>query len=158
MCDSPNVEKVFSLTPTPPGNNFLKPDQLDDPEPCYPLDVHHCGDCFHVQLGHVVDPKILYQNNYSYVSGTSPQFVAHLREYAAAMVGRFGLKPGDLVSDIGSHDGTCLRSFKQLRMSVVGVDPAVQIARRATEAGIETVGDFFSLALAKGLRERYGPV
>ena len=157
MCDGANLEKVFGLTPTPPGNSFLKPDQLDRPEACYPLDVHFCNSCFHVQLGHVVDPKILYQNNYSYVSGTSPIFVKHLQDYAAAMVGRFGLKPGRLVADIGSNDGTCLRFFKQLGMNVIGIDPAVQIAQRASNSGIETIGQFFSLSLAQDLRKTHGP-
>jgi hypothetical protein len=42
-------------------------------------------------------------------------------------------------------------------MKVVGVDPAVNIAQAATQAGIETVGNFFSYSLAQELREKYGP-
>lgn len=157
MCDGSDLLRVMSLTPTPPGNNFLRKDELGRPEPCYPLDLNLCSNCNHVQLGHVVDPKILYQNNYPYVSATSAQFVKHLQEYATAMVERFVLKPGDLVSDIGSNDGTCLRFFKQHGMNVIGVDPAVPIAQAATKAGIETVGDFFSYSLARELKQKYGP-
>ena len=43
-------------------------------------------------------------------------------------------------------------------MKVVGVDPAKEIAKKATETGIETVADFFGYDLAIGLRERYGAV
>lgn len=156
MCDGDHLEKVMELTPTPPGNNFLKKEEIDKAEPCYPLDLYFCNDCHHVQLGHVVDPTILYQNNYPYVSGTSAQFVRHLEEYADAMVERFALQPDSLVVDIGSNDGTCLRPFKRLGMKVLGVDPAVQIAQAATEAGIETIGQFFSLDLARQLKEKYG--
>src|SRR3989338_10458087 len=92
MCDGSDLLRVMSLTPTPPGNNFLRKDELGRPEPCYPLDLNLCSNCNHVQLGHVVDPKILYQNNYPYVSATSAQFVKHLQEYATAMVERFVLK------------------------------------------------------------------
>ncbi len=71
MCDGASLERVMELTPTPPGNNFLKEQKSSIEEVCYPLELYHCKDCYHVQLGHVVDPKILYQNNYSYVSATS---------------------------------------------------------------------------------------
>jgi len=147
----------MALTPTPPGNNFLKESELGIPEPTYPLDLYFCRDCHHVQLGHVVDPIILYQNSYSYVSATSPKFVEHLRAYAQDMVRRFALRPGTLVADIGSNDGTCLSFFAAAGMQVLGIDPATEIAERATASGIETIGDFFSHELAVRLRQRYGP-
>jgi hypothetical protein len=157
MCDHSNLVRVMSLTPTPPGNRLLAREELGQPHPRYPLELYFCGECHHVQLGHVVDPKILYQNHYFYVSATSAQFVQHLKDYAAQMVKRFALPAGALVADIGSNDGTCLRFFKDQGMSVLGVDPAIEIARAATENGIETVPAFFSVALAKELCKKYGP-
>ena len=156
MCGEESLTKVMSLTPTPPGNDFLTKDELGRDEPVYPLDLYFCETCHHVQLGHVVDPKILYQKNYSYVSATSAHFVNHLKEYTLEMVDRFGLQSGDLVADIGSNDGTCLSFFKEQGMSVVGVDPATDIAQRATANGVETVADFFGYDLAVTLREKYG--
>jgi SAM-dependent methyltransferase len=157
MCGGTDLQRVMALTATPPGNDFLAEHELSRPEPAYPLDLYFCRACHHLQLGHVVDPRILYQKDYTYVSGTSPVFVDHLRRYAADMIERFALKPGSLVADIGSNDGTCLRFFQEGGMRVVGIDPATEIARRATEAGIETVADFFSEDLAFRLREQYGP-
>jgi len=156
MCGEESLTKVVSLTPTPPGNDFLTQEELGREEPVYPLDLYFCEACHHVQLGHVVDPQILYQKNYSYVSATSAHFVNHLKNYAVEMVDRFRLQSGDLVADIGSNDGTCLSFFKEQGMSVVGVDPAIDIAERATENGIETVADFFGYDLAVELREKYG--
>jgi len=157
MCDELTLVKVMELTPTPPGNALRKQEELALPEVTYPLDLCFCTRCHHVQLGHVVDPRILYQNDYLYVSGTSSHFVKHLEAYAADMVARFGLTPGMLVSDIGSNDGTCLRFFKEQGLTVLGVDPATQIAEAATKAGIETVSAFFSVALAQELRAKHGP-
>ena len=156
MCDSKSLVKGVSLTPTPPGNDFLSKSELGRDEPTYPLDLYFCENCYHVQLGHVVDPKILYQKNYSYVSATSAHFVNHLALYAEDMIKRFKLQPGDLVADIGSNDGTCLSFFKKRGMDVLGVDPATEIAGRATENGIETVVDFFGYELALELRKKYG--
>ena len=69
---------------------------------------------------------------------------------------RFDLKPGALVADIGSNDGTCLRAFREHGLRIVGVDPATEIAQRANESGVETVNAFFSRAVAERLREQYG--
>ncbi|CAK8711773.1 SAM-dependent methyltransferase [Candidatus Electronema halotolerans] len=157
MCAESALRKVMELTPTPPGNNFLTKEEIGQEEPVYPLELYFCEHCHHVQLGHVVDPKVLYQKNYSYVSSTSAYFVRHLRNYADEMVKHFDLEPGMLVADIGSNDGTCLQFFQKAGMKVVGVDPALEIAGRATESGIETVGDFFSCELARRLRDKYGP-
>ncbi|MCK9403243.1 MAG: class I SAM-dependent methyltransferase [Chitinophagaceae bacterium] len=158
MCGGRELERVMTLTSTPPGNNFLKKEEIGNEEVSYPLDLYFCNNCYHIQLGHVVDPKILYQNSYSYLTGTSAYFVKHLRDYAADMARRFELKPGMFVADIGSNDGTCLRGFQELGMNVLGVDPATEIAQNATNAGIETIADFFSYNLSVKLKEKYGPV
>lgn len=157
MCLGRSLRKVLALTPTPPGNRFVAADELDKPETVYPLELYFCPDCHHLQLGHVVSPQILYQNSYSYVSSTAAEFVRHLQAYAAEMVGLFALAPGSLVVDIGSNDGTCLRFFAQAGMKVLGVDPAKEIAERATTSGIPTVPDFFSHELAVRLRGVHGP-
>jgi len=156
MCLSTDIQKVMALTPTPIGNNFLEKENIGEEEPVYPLDLYFCNRCHHLQLGHVVDPCVLYQNDYSYVSATSSHFVNHLREYADYMLKRFDLQPDTLVVDIGSNDGTCLRFFQDKQMRVLGVDPAENIASKACSAGIETIADFFSLELAKRLKETHG--
>jgi len=156
MCASNCLKYTMSLSPTPPGNDFLSKDELGRDEQIYPLDLYFCEDCYHVQLGHVVDSQILYQKNYTYVSATSSKFVDHLKVYAEDMIRRFSLKSGDLVIDIGSNDGTCLSFFKANKMRVLGIDPATEIAQKATEMGVETIADFFSYDLAKRLHKKYG--
>ena len=41
-------------------------------------------------------------------------------------------------------------------MRVLGVDPAQEIAQQASASGIETIADFFTAALAKTIKARYG--
>src|SRR5258706_7526448 len=138
ICESGELELLFSLGSTPPANALVLPENLSQPESFYPLDVHMCSDCAHVQLLDVVDPAILFRD-YLYVSGTSPAFVQHFRQYAAEVTRRLSLKAGDFVVDIGSNDGTLLQCFKEVGLKVLGVDPAVEIARQATLRGIETI-------------------
>ncbi|MDA1089163.1 MAG: class I SAM-dependent methyltransferase [Proteobacteria bacterium] len=148
LCGGDDLALVLKLTPTPPANAFVDAEHLNAEQACFPLDVFFCGTCFHVQLLDVVDPGLLFEN-YVYVSGTSPSFVKHFDEYAAAVLDRFGSAKGSLVVDIGSNDGTLLSAFQSRGMAVLGVDPARDIAARATDAGIETIADFFSAGLAE---------
>jgi len=156
LCNGKALQRVIELSPTPPGNDFVKATERDVPQAFYPLEVYFCNDCAHVQLGHVVDPEILYRRNYSYVSATSAVFVDHLRQYAAHMQTEFELAPGCLIVDIGSNDGTALRFFKEAGFRVVGVDPATEIAQLARDRGIETVCDFFDSGHASKWRNEYG--
>jgi SAM-dependent methyltransferase len=157
LCDGKALQRVIELSPTPPGNDFVTSEERDTPQASYPLEVYFCNDCAHVQLGHVVDPEILYRRNYSYVSATSAVFVDHLREYAEHMQNEFDLTPGSLVVDIGSNDGTALSFFKEAGFRVVGVDPATEIAQLARNRGIETVCEFFGSDHAGKWRDEYGP-
>jgi SAM-dependent methyltransferase len=122
----------------------------------YPLGLSFCEVCKHVQLTHVVDPVILYQQHYSYVSGTSAVFVKHLEEYADQITSDYRLPKGALVIDIGSNDGTALRFFKAKGFRTLGIDPATEVAETARQSGIETINDFFNADLAARYADRYG--
>ena len=156
LCGGGALDLVLSLAPTPPANAFVAQKDLHARQDAFPLDLHLCRDCGHLQLLDVVDPDLLFRH-YVYVSGTSPVFLAHLRAYAEDAVARYGLKPGDLVVEVGSNDGSLLRFFREKGMRVLGVDPAQEIARAANQAGVETLEAFFEPELAARIREERGP-
>ena len=58
MCNNDSLVKAISLTPTPPGNDFLTYEELGRGEPVYPLELYFCNECYDIQLGHVVNPNI----------------------------------------------------------------------------------------------------
>lgn len=153
LCGSIELERVVELTPTPPANAFTA---RPEPQTAYPLELMLCGGCSHLQLHHIVDPQVLFRD-YVYAAGTSPVFVAHFKRYAEEAIARFGLKAGDLVVDVGSNDGTLLRFFQSSGLRVLGIDPAREIARRATEAGIPTMPEFLDVAMAQKIRREHGP-
>lgn len=150
LCGGSDLELVLALTPTPPANAFVPVSRLSDVQQTFPLDVFFCGDCGHVQLLDIIDPDILF-SDYVYVSGTSPVFVDHFRRYVEDILGEYGPRPGNLVLDIGSNDGTLLSFFKRAGMNVFGVDPAKKIAEEASRNGIETMVGFFDQAIADEL-------
>src|SRR5439155_12156560 len=87
---------------------------------------------------------------------TSPSFVAHFRSFATHVVERFALREGSLVIDVGSNDGILLRPFQEKGMRVLGIDPAENLAKLATEDGIETLPRFFNREVAQEVAVRYG--
>lgn len=156
LCGSEDLAMVLSMPATPPANAFVPAKQVGQSQESFPLDTWLCHGCGHLQLLDVVDPALLFED-YVYVSGTSPTFVQHFAEYAGFVIDECGLKTGDRVLDIGSNDGTLLRHFQNRGMRVLGIDPARDIAARATDDGIETWPEFFSTDVARRVLEEKGP-
>ena len=156
LCGGRDLRQVMSLGATPLANEFVGAAGRGQPQDRFPLDVHLCAGCGHAQLLDVVDPEVLFRH-YVYVSSTSPVFVEHFRRYAEAMLQLTRMPPGSRVVEIGSNDGALLRAFKDAGTQVQGIDPARRIAEDATRAGIPTLPEFFTPAVATRLREQGGP-
>lgn len=154
-CQSARLELVLDLGRTALANRFLRPEQLGDPEPTYPLRVNLCGDCGLLQLDEEVPRELLFKD-YLYASGTSSLVQRHARWLGAFLGRRYSLSNQDLVMEAASNDGTVLKEFRWQGMPVLGIEPAENIAAGAIERGIPTVVDFFDDRLARVLREQHG--
>ena len=86
----------------------------------------------------------------------SSVFVAHAKEYATTIVTRLDLKPKDWVLEIGSNDGYLLKHFIELGVDVLGIEPAENVAKIATNSGVPSVSEFFGVDLASSLIEKRG--
>ncbi len=155
VCKYTKFQKVLSFGPTALANAFLNKNTIDQPELFYPLDVYLCLQCNFLQLGHIVDPKILFKD-YLYASSTSSVFVNHFKKFAEAISQKYLKSKNELIIDIGSNDGILLIPFKELGYRVLGIEPASTVAKIARKKGIETVEKFFSVALAKTIVKTKG--
>ena len=155
LCSSKNLELVVALAPVPLAEKYTLPGEPDDCE-SFPLDLYMCRDCGHVQLLDVIDSDRLW-DDYTYHSGQTKGIIEHFEEVAEQTIRRYQPPAGSLVIDIGSNDGSLLRPFKQRGYRVLGIDPAREIARKATESGIETLPELMTEDLARSIREKYGP-
>lgn len=142
LCGDVDLELVLALNPTPLANAFVDKTKVSTVDPLFPIDVHQCNGCSHVQLLDIIEPNTLFAD-YVYASGTVPVLVEHFRQYAEEVMTRYDPSPGGLVIDIGSNDGTLLSFFQEHGMAVLGVDPAINIAEQASRDGIETIVGFF---------------
>ncbi len=156
LCNSPAVNLVLKLTPTPPVDAFVPKEKLNVKQEVFPLDLFLCRDCGHAQILDVVNPQLLF-GNYIYVTSSSPGLVEHFRKYTDEVLKFVNPKPNSLVVEIGSNDGTLLNFFKQKGLQVLGIDPAREIASEATQQGLTTIPDFFTSKVGEKVREQYGP-
>ena len=58
--------------------------------------------------------------------------------------------------EIGSNDGVLLKPLATLGIGILGVEPASNVAKVAQGAGIETLNDFFTSAVATKILEEKG--
>ena len=155
LCESNNIELILKLARTPVGDFFISAGHLGEIQETVPLDLLLCTDCGNVQLRNVVNPEVVY-GEYTYVSSISLELPGHFRKYAEDVLKRVNPPQGSLVVELGSNEGALLNFFKNKGMRVIGIDPSREIARKATEAGIETLPSFFSAELAKKIKNEHG--
>lgn len=156
LCHAKDLEIVLKLGATPPGDHYLQKSELSATQDAYPNDMVLCKQCGQVQLHHVVDPKILY-GRYTYNTTVSLGLIDHFRSLVKFMKTAANPSQGSLIVDIGSNDGSVLKLFKEEGLRVLGIDPATDVAKKATANGIETWAAFFSPDVAEKIKAAHGP-
>ena len=149
-CGNTDLKDILSLGKTPLANRLLTPDQLNEPEPTYPLDLVFCPQCTLVQITETVPPDVLFRD-YRYLSSVSDTVLLNARTLAERMVVGRHLGASHTVAEIASNDGYLLKNYKQHGIKVIGIEPARNIAKTARDAGIDTVEEFFDEKLAAQL-------
>lgn len=156
LCDSKNLLKFLDLGFHPPSDNFLTEEQLCHEEMYYPLDVYSCLDCGLCQLGYVVPPELMFNENYPYESSITKTLHKHFFSMTESICKKFSIKPNSLAIDIGSNVGVLLSCFKEQGLRVLGIEPSSNIAESARQNGIETISEFFSITLSQKIIKKEG--
>ena len=151
-CGATQLEKVLSLGRTPLANALLRAEDLERPEPTFPLELVFCPACALVQITETVPPEQLF-SHYLYLSSFSDTMVKHAEKLAQRMVKQRNLGLDSLVIEVASNDGYLLQFYKLAGVPVLGIEPAANVARVAEDKGIPTLVRFFGRELAAELRE-----
>lgn len=155
LCDSDDVKLVVKLHPVPLAEKYTSTPEEAQAAPTYPIDLYMCRRCAHVQLLDVIDSENLW-DGYTYHSGQTQGIVQHFKDVSEKIIHKYSPTAGGLVIDIGSNDGTLLRYFKNAGYKVHGVDPAKEIAQKATASGIETTAALFTPDVAEKIKQQQG--
>ncbi|MGA2982893.1 MAG: class I SAM-dependent methyltransferase [Terriglobia bacterium] len=151
-CGSPRLETVLSLGVTPLANSLLTKEDLARPEPTFPLDLAFCPACSLVQITETVPPEALFRE-YLYFSSFSDEMQSNAAALSRRLIDSLRLGADSLVVEAASNDGYLLRHYLCVGVPVLGIEPALNIARVAQEKyGIKTLTDFFDESLAARLR------
>jgi C-methyltransferase C-terminal domain/Putative zinc binding domain/Methyltransferase domain len=139
---------LVDLGMSPLCESYVSKERLNRAETFYPLHVYVCDRCFLAQLEEYVSAPEIF-TEYAYFSSYSDSWVEHARKYATTVARRFELSARSLVVELASNDGYLLQHFLPLRVPVLGVEPAANVAKAAVAKGIPTLVQFFSTASAK---------
>jgi len=154
ICSSQNLKLILNLGKQPLANSFLKKKDFIR-EKKFPLRLFFCKNCYLVQVCDIIHKKFLFAN-YLYLTSASKPIVDHFAKYAKNIVKDYLHKKNKpLVIEIGSNDGSLLKEFKKFGISILGIEPAANIAKLANRSGIMTKNVFFTSALANSLSAKY---
>lgn len=154
VCEYQKLEQILFLGYLPPVNAVHAIGKKAKEQPSYPAELLYCARCHLVQLGLIVDPKILFPAEYPYTSSTTKILRENFAELYNECKTIVDLDKNDLIIDIGSNDGNLLSNFKY-NHRVLGVTPE-DIGKIAIERGVPTIIDFFQKDVFEKIKKEYG--
>ncbi|MEU2606920.1 class I SAM-dependent methyltransferase [Streptomyces albus] len=159
LCGSAAMASVVDLGATPPCESFLAADQLDQPEPAYPLHLRVCTDCWLAQIPPLITPEETF-TQYAYFSSYSTSWVEHAGAFVDGAVRRLELDAAGedaFVVEVASNDGYLLRHMVDRGIRCLGIEPSVNVGAAAREAGVPTLTAFLDPATGARVRAEHGP-
>ncbi|MBZ0188269.1 MAG: methyltransferase domain-containing protein, partial [Candidatus Obscuribacterales bacterium] len=89
--------------------------------------------------------------NYLYFSSFSQTMLKHAEVLSGRLIDSRNLSADSLVVEVASNDGYLLQYYHKDGIPVLGIEPALNIARVAEGKGIRTISEFFGNELANRL-------
>jgi hypothetical protein len=148
FCQTPLRHTFVDLGMSPLCESYLPADHLNAMEPFYPLHVKVCEECYLVQLEEYVSPEHIF-TEYAYFSSYSDTWLKHSSNYVEMISRRLGLGSRSLAVELASNDGYLLQYFVEKGIPVLGVEPAVNVAKVAEKKGVPTLVKFFGCQTAR---------
>jgi hypothetical protein len=150
-CGQTGLITFLSLGMTPLANSLPAKEDLGKSEATYPLNLAFCPSCSLVQITETMPAELLFRD-YLYFSSFSDTVLQNAREIAERVILQRQLNSKSLVIEVASNDGYLLQYYKQYGIPILGIEPAVNIAKVANEHGIPTVAEFFCEELAQKMK------
>jgi hypothetical protein len=155
LCKSNRLLSVLDLGATPPCQKFLTADELDSPEPTFPLHLRLCEDCLLLQIPALITPEDNF-TEYAYFSSYSDSWVQHAKRFVDDAARRLGLGSESLVVEVASNDGYLLQHVVAAGIPCLGIEPSVNVGAAARDRGVPTQTAFLDEQLAVAVRGEHG--
>lgn len=149
VCKSSEVEVILNLNASPPSNNFLDANDTQTTEKFYPLQLVYCFSCGIGQTSYVVDPRIIFNNDYQYCSSVSKTYREHCSNFIKRIFAKGILSNNTKVIELACNDGYLINEIFKISKFSIGIDPSGTHYNCYSSARI--VRKMFCLKLAKRL-------
>lgn len=134
----------------PMANGFLLPGEEDGFE--FRLAVAACEQCEMVQLVDEAPHERMFNNGYPYRTSESAVMRAHFERTARDLLAATRDRPDPFIVELGSNDGSMLRTVAEAGVRHLGVEPCGEVAEAGRAAGLRVRSEFFDEDLAAGIR------
>lgn len=141
VCNN-HIDPFISFGDMPIANGFLLEKEFKD-EYFFELATAFCEKCFTVQLVTQPDPNLMFHDSYAFFSKTSKSMQSHFKEFANWVIANYLKNKDPFIIELGSNDGILLENFLNNKIRHLGVEPSANVAKVATENGINTEVAFF---------------
>lgn len=152
ICGS-EIFTMIDLGNVPFANALVN--RADEKVNVFPLALNICKKCSTAQLSYCADERELYKN-YLFITPQSNALSDHYEWITKYLEERNYLSSETKVLEIGSNIGRFLEHIQPRVKSILGVDPAINIAEMANRRDVPTVNAFFNAGEAAVLRDQFG--
>ncbi|MGW4248389.1 methyltransferase domain-containing protein, partial [Nocardia sp. NPDC004722] len=156
LCDSRSLISVLDLGATPPCEKLLTAEELDLPEPTYPLNLRLCENCLLLQIPALITPEETF-TEYAYFSSFSDSWVQHAKLFLDDAITRLNLNDNSFIVEVASNDGYLLQHAVAAGVPCLGIEPSVNVGAAARDKGVPTETAFLDEQLAARVRAEHGP-
>jgi len=158
LCGQSRLKEVLDLGYMPPANTLVQiSETVKNQITKYPLRFGYCMDCFLFQTLDEINFNLLFNENYTYLSGESSSWRTHLNESLKYFENEFSLKKNELVIEVASNDGTFLELLRgRGYLEYFGIEPTSSTAEIALKKGLRTEKIFLNESNSLELCQKYG--
>ena len=150
-CGATGLSLVVDLGPQPPAERFIDAADLAQPDVRLPLRILACPVCWLVQLeGDPVPPD---DEPGGLAFSVSPTMQEHVRDYVRDVLDRSDRHSGLNIIEVASHGNRLHGAFLSAGAQSTLLEPVPHFAQAAREAGVPTIEDRLTPALADRLVE-----
>ena len=145
------IKPFMTFGKMPIANGFLK-DKNFKKEFFFEMEVGFSKDVSLFQLNNHPKPKLMFNKNYPFFTGSSKGMVSHFKKYSNWIKKNYFKNVKNLI-EIGSNDGTFLKNFKSNKINSFGFEPSSNVANVGRKNTVKTINAFFNFKNASKLKK-----
>ena len=146
-----NIKPFMTFGKMPIANGFLKERNFNK-EFFFEMEVGFSKDVSLFQLNNHPKPKLMFNKNYPFFTGSSKGMVSHFKKYSNWIKKNYFKNVKNLI-EIGSNDGTFLKNFKSNKINSFGFEPSSNVANVGRKNTVKTINAFFNFKNASKLKK-----